>query len=111
MLEFLGVDHEYQQKGLGFALVDWGCRQADALGLEVYLDATIKGLPFYKRHFGFVERRVLKMPRRPYTYGTYELMASVRPAREWRRFLPRDEKPLATSGNMEAVEVVEVMGV
>ncbi|KAK8122288.1 Acyl-CoA N-acyltransferase [Apiospora sp. TS-2023a] len=78
MLEFLGVDQGYQGKGLGFALLDWGCRQADKVGLEVYLDATIKGLPFYKKCCGFEERKPLVMPVRPDTYGNYELVASVR---------------------------------
>ncbi|KAK7962399.1 uncharacterized protein PG986_003224 [Apiospora aurea] len=78
VLEFLGVDQGYQGKGLGFALVDWGCRQADKAGLETYLDATIKGLPFYKKCFGFEERKPLIMPTRHDTYGNYELVASVR---------------------------------
>ncbi|KAI1506725.1 acyl-CoA N-acyltransferase [Biscogniauxia marginata] len=79
MLEFLGVDQAYQRKGLGFTLVDWGCRKADEAGLEVYLDATIKGLPFYKKYFGFRERQALVMPVRPNTFGTYKLIAVVRP--------------------------------
>lgn len=81
MLEFLGVDQAYQRKGLGHVLVDWGCRQADAMGLEVYLDATLAGLPFYTKHFNFENRKVLPIPNRPASFGTYELMAVVRPVK------------------------------
>lgn len=80
MLEFVGVDKDYQEKGLGFTLVNWGCQQADLEGIEVYLDATIKGLPFYKKYFGFQNRKVLSIPPRSETFGEYELMAVVRPA-------------------------------
>lgn len=107
VLEFLGVDKDYQQRGLGFTLVDWGCRQADALGLEVYLDATIKGLPFYKRHFGFEEKKVLSIPPRPASFGTYELVASVRPAKGWHA-IDGDAKTLANVVGVEVVEVTEV---
>ncbi|CAJ2511991.1 Uu.00g076160.m01.CDS01 [Anthostomella pinea] len=106
MLEFLGVDPAYQQKGLGFTLVDWGCRQADATGLEVYLDATIKGLPFYKKHFGFQERKALVMPARVDSFGTYELMAGVRPKTLTMR-ADVEEKHVPTS---RVVELVAVQG-
>ncbi|KAK8064958.1 hypothetical protein PG994_007596 [Apiospora phragmitis] len=78
MLEFLGVEQGYQGKGLGFALVDWGCRQADKAGIGVYLDATIKGLPFCKKWFGSEEKKPLIMPTRRDTYANYELVTSVR---------------------------------
>lgn len=107
MLEFIGVDKDYQKNGLGFTLVDWGCRQADSLGLEVYLDATLQGLPFYKRYFGFQEVKALKIPSRPDLFGTYELMASVRPAKTG-HFLKRDGKPRVKASDCGVVEVVEV---
>ncbi|KAK8008706.1 Acyl-CoA N-acyltransferase [Apiospora marii] len=46
VLEFLGVDQDYQGKGLGFALLDWGCRQAGKAGLEVYLGCHDQGPAF-----------------------------------------------------------------
>ncbi|KAI9162983.1 hypothetical protein HJFPF1_04578 [Paramyrothecium foliicola] len=76
--DFVGVDSGYQTKGLAGCLLDWVCRQADATGLEVYIDATKAGLPIYKKHFGFKEAQVLVLPKRPDTYGTYEVIAMVR---------------------------------
>ncbi|RYO85836.1 hypothetical protein DL766_005801 [Monosporascus sp. MC13-8B] len=106
MLEFLGVDREYQQKGLGFTLVDWGCRQADSQGLEVYLDASPKGLPFYKRNFGFEEKKVLQIPLRPETFGSYELMTVVRSPKAW-SFSDTVDKQLSSHVGVEVVEVEE----
>lgn len=106
MLEFLGVDRDYQQKGLGFTLVDWGCRQADAQGLEVYLDASPRGLPFYKRHFGFEEKKVLQIPLRPETFGSYELMAVVRSPKVW-SFSDIVDKQLSSHVGVEVVKVEE----
>ncbi|KAF3927952.1 hypothetical protein ABW20_dc0108665 [Dactylellina cionopaga] len=60
---------------------NWVCRQADAANLEVYADATIKGLPLFKKYFGFQERKLLTIPPRPNSFGTYEIMAGMRPAR------------------------------
>ncbi|KAI1871738.1 hypothetical protein JX265_005724 [Neoarthrinium moseri] len=106
MLEFLGVDAEYQNRGLGFALVDWGCREADSAGLEVYLDATIRGLPFYKKNFGFEDRKVLDIPVRPDSFGTYELMAVVRAARI-RELTLLQEKSGLQGTTIEVMEIVE----
>ncbi|RYP88857.1 hypothetical protein DL769_000223 [Monosporascus sp. CRB-8-3] len=105
--KFLGVHRGYQQKGLGFTLVDWGCRQADSQGLEVYLDATPKGLPFYKRYFGFEEKKVLEIPLRPETFGSYELMAVVRSPKVW-SFSNTVDKRLSNRVGVEVMEVVEV---
>ncbi|ORY60061.1 acyl-CoA N-acyltransferase [Pseudomassariella vexata] len=105
MLEFLGVDHAYQHKGLGFSLVDWGCRQADAAGLDVYLDATIKGLPFYKKYFGFQDRKLLSIPSHPETFGNYHLMAVVRPAQVLPPVISGDEKHAVGTSAIEIVEL------
>ncbi|RYO85933.1 hypothetical protein DL764_009089 [Monosporascus ibericus] len=105
VLESLGVDRDYQQKGLVFTLVDWGCRQADEQGLEVYLDATPRGLPFYKKHFGF-ENKVLQIPLRPETFGSYELMTVVRSPKVW-SFSDIVDKQLSSHVGVEVVEVGE----
>ncbi|KAK6522594.1 hypothetical protein TWF281_002032 [Arthrobotrys megalospora] len=80
MFEFLGVDKGYQGKGLGYRLMEWGCKQADATGLEVYLDATIQGRPLYNKWFGFQDRKILEFPLRPDGFKEYYMMAMVRPA-------------------------------
>ncbi|EGX49357.1 hypothetical protein AOL_s00078g390 [Orbilia oligospora ATCC 24927] len=47
--EFLAVDPCHQEEGLASMLVDWGCRQADAAELEVYIDRYISNLPVWKK--------------------------------------------------------------
>ncbi|KAI9150600.1 hypothetical protein HJFPF1_10375 [Paramyrothecium foliicola] len=79
MGEFVGVDPAYETKGLASTLLDWGCRQADALGVEFYIDATEVGLPIYRKLFGFEAYKRLPLPVRPDTYGTYNVVAMVRP--------------------------------
>ena len=78
MGEFIGIDTQYQSKGLASTFLDWVCRQADEMGLEIYIDATAVGLPIYKSRYGFDEVKSLHMPVRPATYGTYEVVAMVR---------------------------------
>ncbi|KFA69663.1 hypothetical protein S40285_10165 [Stachybotrys chlorohalonatus IBT 40285] len=78
MGEFMGVDQAYQTKGLACTMLDWICSQADITGLEIYFDATMEGLPLYKKRYGFKEVRPLNIPKRPETYGTFEVMAMVR---------------------------------
>ncbi|KAK6337858.1 hypothetical protein TWF696_001336 [Orbilia brochopaga] len=77
--EFAGVLPPYKRRGCVFPLMEWVCRQADAAGVEIYGDGTEAGLKYWKRHFGFQDRRVIKFPKRPDTYGTYEMMSIVRP--------------------------------
>lgn len=47
---------EYRHRGVGHLFMKWGLEQADALGLETWLDASEYGAPLYERH-GF--RRIL----------------------------------------------------
>jgi ribosomal protein S18 acetylase RimI-like enzyme len=54
VLKELYVRREYQRRGIGNMLVQWGVRKADELGLLAYTEATPAGLRLYLRH-GFVE--------------------------------------------------------
>lgn len=79
MGEFLGVDEPYQKRGLATPLLDWICQQADATGLEIYIDATAVGIPIYEKHYGFRPVKRLEMPKRPGKYDSYAVVAMVRP--------------------------------
>ena len=46
----LHTDPEYQGRGAGSALMDWGKQKADELGLPMYLESSTKGHGFYQRH-------------------------------------------------------------
>ncbi|EPS35150.1 hypothetical protein H072_11467 [Dactylellina haptotyla CBS 200.50] len=77
MSEFGGVDPACQRSGILTALLIWGCDEADAAGLENYLDATPQGRRIYLK-FGFEDREPLPMLERPDSYGTFKLTAQVR---------------------------------
>ncbi|KAF3288908.1 hypothetical protein TWF132_007783 [Orbilia oligospora] len=64
MGEFLAIHPEYKGQGLGSMLVNWGCKQADAAGLEIYGDTTAENRKFFGRKFGFEDCRSFDMPRK-----------------------------------------------
>lgn len=76
VLEALGVDENYQTLGLGSALIEWGLRQADQDGREVYLDASMKGLPFYLAR-SFEIGKVVDLPGR-LEYGKFVNTSLIR---------------------------------
>ena len=45
---------EFQRKGLGGRLVEWGINKAEEKGLQVYIEATEQGLGLYLR-YGMIE--------------------------------------------------------
>lgn len=48
-LSILTTDPDHHRKGAGRALVEWGTKQADELGIPTYLEASIEGHPLYER--------------------------------------------------------------
>ncbi|KAF2483301.1 acyl-CoA N-acyltransferase [Neohortaea acidophila] len=48
-LDVLGVLPEYQGRGIGKLLIQYGIDRADEQGIEAYLDASPKGAPVYER--------------------------------------------------------------
>jgi GNAT superfamily N-acetyltransferase len=57
-LHMLHTDPEYQGRGAGSALMDWGKQKADELRLPIYLESSRKGHLFYQKH-GFKDIEVL----------------------------------------------------
>lgn len=53
-LELLSIKKEYQRKGIGRMLVEWGLERADAEGVECALAATPEGKGLYEK-YGFKE--------------------------------------------------------
>ncbi|KAK5114193.1 hypothetical protein LTR62_002763 [Meristemomyces frigidus] len=79
VLELLGVDEDYQERGIGASLLKWGTDQADQEGLETYLDASEKGKPYYQRRHGFGRSKGFEEPipdRKE--YGSYAPVSLVR---------------------------------
>jgi len=87
--EFIAIDTDYQKRGLPLPFVEWARKQAIATGLPMYADASMNGLPVWK-HYGVVERGLIEMPKRPETYGSYEVMAIY-----WEPGMSLREKPKA----------------
>jgi GNAT superfamily N-acetyltransferase len=49
-LQELYVRPEFQRKGLGGRLVEWGLQKAEERGLQVYIESTEKGLGLYLKY-------------------------------------------------------------
>jgi hypothetical protein len=79
MVEFIAIDQAYQNKRLAIVLIGRLNRQADAAGLEVYGDASMKGYAVWK-HYGYVEQPgpTVRIPGRLGQFETYELIPVVR---------------------------------
>jgi GNAT superfamily N-acetyltransferase len=48
VLSLLCVHQDYQRQGVGKALVRWGLRRSESLGLPVHLEASPEALPLYR---------------------------------------------------------------
>ena len=59
------VHPDAQRRGVGAALLTWGCEQADRLGVPICLESTPAGLRLYER-FGFKEARTIKADMREF---------------------------------------------
>ncbi|KAK5996391.1 hypothetical protein PT974_01725 [Cladobotryum mycophilum] len=44
---------DYRRQGAADLIMDWGIKKADDMGLEMWLNATVYGVPLYEKH-GFV---------------------------------------------------------
>ncbi|KAL4994035.1 acyl-CoA N-acyltransferase [Aspergillus recurvatus] len=53
-LDTLATHPDYQRRGAGSMLLQWGCELADEAGVALYVDASRAGAPLYER-FGFVD--------------------------------------------------------
>ena len=49
-MDILAISPEYQGKGIGSKLLQWGTQRADARNARIYLEATIEGYPLYRKY-------------------------------------------------------------
>ncbi|KAK6542004.1 hypothetical protein TWF694_007775 [Orbilia ellipsospora] len=80
--EFIGINSAYRRQRLGAMLMDWGCRQADAAGVEAFHFTTKDGRLLHQSvGYQDMPMKPLTMPLRPQTYGTYEVVPQLRTPR------------------------------
>jgi len=52
-LNIIFTHPDYRRQGAGDLILEWGIRKAEEMGVEMWLDATVYGVPLYRKH-GFV---------------------------------------------------------
>jgi GNAT superfamily N-acetyltransferase len=52
-LNIIFTHPSYRRHGAGDLIMNWGIQRAKEMGVEMWIDATIHGIPLYKKH-GFV---------------------------------------------------------
>lgn len=65
LLGTLTTHPDYQRKGAGIMMLEWGLKEADRLGLPAYLEASPAGKPLYER-YGFENVGEMTMDVRPW---------------------------------------------
>ncbi|PQE22350.1 hypothetical protein CJF32_00009343 [Rutstroemia sp. NJR-2017a WRK4] len=60
VLQILAIHPSHQGKGIGTRLLQEGLRQADELGLPVWVEASEKGRPLYRK-FGFNDFKTIEI--------------------------------------------------
>ena len=75
-LELLSTRKEYQRKGVGRILMEWGVEKADADGWECYLGSSAEGKGLYEK-YGFME-----VERRTHFEGKFQQVFMRRDSRE-----------------------------
>ena len=64
-LDILAVDPNYQRKGVGSLLVQWGTEKADVMGNEAIVESSVFGRGLYEKHgFVWVKDVVIEPPER-----------------------------------------------
>ncbi|KAI0156511.1 acyl-CoA N-acyltransferase [Xylariaceae sp. FL1272] len=75
---------DYRGQGIGQKIMEWGFRQADDLGLDIFLDATPVGKPLYDRNgFVSVEENVTDIAANGFDDQWDEMAETVGPFTFW----------------------------
>lgn len=73
----LQTDPEYQGRGAGSALMEWGKQKADELKLPIFLESSQKGHAFYQKH-GFKDVEVVEIDLSKYGAGVHKQPLMIR---------------------------------
>ncbi|USP79035.1 glycoside hydrolase family 92 protein [Curvularia clavata] len=78
-LSLLHTDPEFQGRGAGSLLLDWGKKKADELGLPIYLESSTAGHRLYQKH-GFEDVEIFQADFTPYGGPIHDQPLMIRPA-------------------------------
>lgn len=78
-LHLLHTDPEFQGRGAGSLLLNWGTKKADELGLPIYLESSPAGHRLYQKH-GFEDVQIFQADFRPYGGPIHGQPLMIRPA-------------------------------
>lgn len=76
-LHMLHADPEFQGRGAGSKLIEWGTKKSDELGLPTFLEASTQGHGLYKKH-GFKDVEILKVDFTPFGGQLHEQPLMIR---------------------------------
>ena len=109
-LNILFTHPDYRRQGIANLMMEWGKKKANETGVEMWLDATIYGIPLYKKH-GFVVVNENNMdPKSKNTSPDWQKIESkLVPMVMWQMWRPvghdyegdKDELPGANTGKKE----------
>lgn len=79
-LDILAVDPPYQRRGVASALVEWGTKKADELGLEAVVEGSSSGQGVYeKQGFTLTKKIQIQVPQQWAHLGGQDFVWLVRP--------------------------------
>lgn len=81
-LRTLAVDPAHQRKGVGAALVEWGTRRADEMGVEAVVESSAFGKGLYEKHgFAYTKQITIHVPEKWKQWDGQGFAWLVRPKR------------------------------
>jgi len=92
-LNIIYTHPDYRRQGAGDMIMDWGIKKAEEMGVEMWLDATIYGIPLYKKHGFVVVNENNLVPETDETDEEWmKIKEELAPMTLWQMWRPKDGK-------------------
>lgn len=88
-LNIIYTHPDYRRQGIADIILKWGIEKAESMGVEMWLDATVYGVPVYQKH-GFVivhENKVAPKTENP-SEEWKEIAGRLEPMTMWQMWRP-----------------------
>ncbi|KAB8300518.1 hypothetical protein EYC80_000680 [Monilinia laxa] len=97
LINYFFVDPEHRRRGAGNLMMEWGCKIADKMGLETFVESTDDGRELYKAHgFVIVRHFFLYVPSAPKVdeeeFAKLKEVIAPEPYRVWLMWRPNGGK-------------------